>query len=251
MFKEKPAPPPGSYLERWKKAKRLFESTTKQKKPNGSIMGAFHRAGLDPAIRKVDEYDDNAHKSEGDLKNFAGAIKNFIKAKTDYMKVLETAVTKTPKGVEQETYKKGIKVLKTELNALELTFKSRYGYAQGALKHQGTTETMAQNLMVTIEATCARALALVARVKANPTPDAFNTDIRKAARDITQQIGNIDKLKAKGHVIAKDQPTNLFKILAAWGDAGRQVPPTATRDEVLREVGAFEQAVKGVKKWAA
>lgn len=49
----------------------------------------------------------------------------------------------------------------------------------------------------------------------------------------------------------KAQPVALFKVLSAWSDGDRKVKPDAPKDHVLREVGALEQALKGVATWAA
>ena len=108
---------------------------------------------------------------------------------------------------------------------------------------------MAGSFIEQTESAVHNAQAFIARAKAQPTAVYFNANIVKAARDITQQIGNVDKLKAKGFHFRHDQPTNLFKVIKAWGNDGRTVPVGATPAEVLREIGALEQAVAGVDRW--
>jgi hypothetical protein len=238
------------FLEKWQAAKRTFENTTKAKKPSTYLLGIFRQGtGIEKALTVVDTALPNAHKSEKDLAAFEKAVKSFVATKNTYLKTLEAAAAKEATGADAVTYQKGITVLKTELKALETSLAARVGVAKSALAKEDTFTLMAKNLMKMADGACDRALAFVATVKANPTPAEFNAGIVKATRDITQQIGNIDKLTAKGFKFDKPQPTNLFTILTAWADKGRRVKDTATSAEVLREVGALEQAVKGVKRW--
>src|SRR6185312_25687 len=110
------------------------------------------------------------------------------------------------------------------------------------------TEAMAKNLIVLAEGAADRGLAFAQKAKTTPTAAYFNANIQKAARDITQQIGNNDKLKAKGYHFHHAQPTALFTVLKAWAHDGRVVHPTSANNEkaeVLSEISAFKQAVEG------
>lgn len=242
-----------TYQEKWKKAKTLFKATAKVKKPSAEVDSYFRKpAGLDKTLAKLDAADAKGINLKPEaLREFEAAYKEFLVAKTSYVKVLETAVGKVPDKVDRAAYLKGIKVLQTQLIALDTSLKTTIKMARSGHAGRKGMEVMADNLMDLIESSCNSALAWVAKVEANPQPEVFNKGIQKAARDITQNIGNINKLKAKGFQFAKAQPDNLFTILKAWGNDGRQVKPGATREEVLREVNAFEQAVEGVRRWAA
>jgi hypothetical protein len=72
----------------------------------------------------------------------------------------------------------------------------------------------------------------------------------KASRDLTQNIGNVAKLRQKGYVFPDGDPTNLFKVLTPWAQGQRMLKPPADESLIKREVGAFLQAIAGVEKWA-
>jgi len=241
------------YQDKWKKAKLLFKSTAKVKKPSAQVDSLFRkRAGIDSALEKLDKAELKRPMAvPAAYKEFESAAKLYFPASASYVKVLQTAVGKVPDKADKEGYLRGIKVLQTQLKSLDASIKTALKMHKSSLDGRRGMEIMADNLMDMVESSCNAALAWVARVEAQPTPENFNKSIQKYARDITQNIGNIDKLTAKGFKFEKAQPTNLFKILKAWGNDGRKVLPKATPKEVLREVNAFEQAVNGVKKWAA
>ncbi len=242
----------GTYGDKWKAAKVLFKNTAKVKKPSAEVDSFFRKpAGIDKVLAKLDAVENSINLKPASFKAFEAAMFEYKTAKDAYIKVLDATVGKEPKGADKDAYVKGVAVLKTQLVAIDSSLKTALSMAKSSLEGRKGMEIMAENLMNLVESACGSALAFVAKVEANPTPAFFNSGIQKAARDITQNIGNIDKLKAKGFVLSKAQPTNLFKILTAWGNDGRQVPATATKEEVLRELNAFEQAVQGVEKWAA
>lgn len=244
---------PTEFVDKWKHAKQVFQTTTKTKKPSAEVDSFFRKpAGIDSALAKVDAALANANKDAKGLKAFQDTVSGFVVAKNAYYKTLEGAVNKVPKGADHDVYVHGLTVLKTELTSLESTLKGRIANAQSAINKESATEMTAKNLLVNAEGACHRALAFTAKAKATPTAAYFNANIVKAARDITQQIGNVDKLKAMGYHFEHEQPTNLFTILKAWGNDGRIVHVSAPQNEkaeVLREINAFQQAVEGVERW--
>ena len=93
------------------------------------------------------------------------------------------------------------------------------------------------------------------KVKADPTPGNFNSGIQTAARDITQNLNNIkiriDKGETRWKLKTGDKDyTGLVKIMSAWANQGRKVPTGSDQKMVLRELGAFTQAIKGVAEFA-
>jgi hypothetical protein len=239
-----------TFKEKWKHAKEVFEQTTKVKKPSAKVGSMFRKAaGLDSALEKVDAAEGAMLRGPKELAAFNAAVLVYKTAKDSYMKVLEATVNAEPSGVDKATYQKGIAVLKTQLVAMDSTMKTLAASAKTTQEGARGAAIMANTFIETTESAVHNAQAFIARGKAAPTAAYFNSNIVKAARDITQQIGNVDKLKAKGFHFRHDQPTNLFTIIKAWANDGRQVPTTATSKEVLRELNAFEQAVTGVERW--
>jgi hypothetical protein len=239
-----------TFKEKWKHAKEVFQATAKVKKPSAKVDSFFRKpAGIDSALEKVDAAEPKMNLNKAGLDAFVATAAGFKTAKDAYLRVLDATVGAEPTGTDKVAYQKGVVVLKTQLVAMESSMKALS--AASKAKFDGATGLgiMAGSFIETTESAVHNAQAFIARAKATPTPVYFNTNIVKAARDITQQIGNVDKLKAKGFHFRHEQPTNLFKVIKAWANDGRTVPTTATTAEVLREINAVEQAVAGVDRW--
>lgn len=88
-------------------------------------------------------------------------------------------------------------------------------------------------------------------VRAKPTVKVYNAGIEKAARDITQMIGQVDRLKKHGLDLHKDehQATVLFDDMSPRADGHDFLPATAKRADVLLEAADFERQVNAVKVW--
>lgn len=239
-----------TFKEKWKHAKEVFKQTAKVKKPSAKVDSFFRKpAGIDNALEKVDAAEPKMVLNKAGYDEFVAAAAKFKTAKDAYMKVLEATVGAEPNGTDKVAYQKGVVVLKTQLVAMESSMKALTASAKVMQEGAQGAAIMAGSFIETTESAVHNAQAFIARAKAQPTAVYFNTGIVKAARDITQQIGNVDKLKAKGFHFRHEQPTNLFKVIKAWGNDGRTVPVTATPQEVLREINALEQAVAGVERW--
>jgi hypothetical protein len=242
----------GVLIDRWRAAKQLFKTTAKVKKPSPTV-GAFasKTLGIEKALTKVEAAEAKGVTVPKNLVAFKAAIKEFQVAKTNYIVVLDATVGKEPAGADRDLYRKGVAVLRTELNALDSTLKMQVVKADSIAAGNTLQRVMADSLMHDVAKGCDDALAFIARIRTNPTAAAFNQGIETAARDITQYAGNINRLTTAGFVFAKAEPTNLLAVLKAWSNDHREVPPNATAAQVLKELKAFEMAVKGIKTWAA
>lgn len=239
-----------TFKEKWKHAKDVFILTAKVKKPSAKVDSFFRKkAGIDSALEKVDAAEPKLNLNKTGYDAFVLAAGQYKVAKEAYMKVLEATVGAEPASTDKVAYQKGIAVLKTQLVAMDSSMKGLSAAAKAKLDGATGLAIMAGSFVEQTESAVHNAQAFIARARAQPTAVYFNANIVKAARDITQQIGNVDKLKAKGFHFRHDQPTNLFKVIKAWGNDGRTVPASATAAEVLREIGALEQAVAGVDRW--
>jgi hypothetical protein len=107
----------------------------------------------------------------------------------------------------------------------------------------------ADNLGKAIPIVLGRADKFVEAVKKDPKPKTFNDGMPKVARDITQQIGNVEKILGEGIDVGKPVPKNELAGLKPWGNDGRKVDDKANATEVLAEVALFEKAVDAVKDW--
>lgn len=105
------------------------------------------------------------------------------------------------------------------------------------------------NLGKAIPIVLGRADKFIEAVKKDPQPKTFNDGMPKVARDITQQIGNVEKILAEGINVGKPVPKQELAGLKPWGNDGRKVDGKADAKAVLAEVALFEKAVDDVKDW--
>jgi hypothetical protein len=244
----------GKLLDRWRAAKKLFKDTARVKKPSPLVEGTFTKKGLgiEKAIKKL-ETAEATHKVGLKAKVFAdwkAAVTEFKIAKTNYLIVLDATVGKEPAGADKTAYRKGIAVLKTQLNSLDKTIASHTAGYQAV--HNGQTTALA-NLAATaaskLDAALDAAEAFIAQVKANPTPERFNTDIMTTARDVTQAIANLHLLHQQGNPAGRAKP-KAAALLVAWANKGREVDDNAAEAAVLAELKLFEDNYKQIKAWA-
>ena len=109
------------------------------------------------------------------------------------------------------------------------------------------------NFDASITAVLANADRFVKSVRKNPTAANFNNNIGGAARRITQNIGQVEKLRKNGHDLGKDhaRATELFNTLDPWANGRMQVPANANSVKVLARLVEFNNHVNAVKAWWA
>jgi hypothetical protein len=237
----------------WKTAKTAFETKTGQKKPSATTMlGIRKSSGLEGALKLCDTTfaaigpEKDPVKKLALVQKFAAAIKVFDGKAAAYEKILLAAIGKS----DSLLVKPELDILWKHLHALSASMKSQLGSATLTAQGAKAEELTARNLLTSITGAVARAKLFAAKVIASKDPQLFNSGIVKASRDITQYIGNVEKLRAKGYHFPHGDPANLFKVMTPWAQDQRKLPPTAPIDLIKREVGAFLQAVAGVEKWA-
>jgi hypothetical protein len=167
---------------------------------------------------------------------------------------LENAIAEF-KDQNVDPLRRGLKVLKTALNAIEDSnetwLSSSEVRVKGLTQNLDTFETMAKQFMVVLQSAVSRGLAAAQRIKAKPTKPVYDAEFPKAARDITQQIGNVGILAGKGHQVPGPQNTAaLFNALAPFANGPHQTvdPNHATPAEILTLTSQFNQAVKAVQQ---
>ncbi len=89
----------------------------------------------------------------------------------------------------------------------------------------------------------------VALVRQTPTPKVFNTGIEKAARDLTQMIGQAEKLKKNGLDLGKANPQAIFDALEDWANGRDTLDKKANRQTVLLAISRFELLAGSVDDW--
>jgi hypothetical protein len=183
-----------------------------------------------------------------EFRKFSTELTSKIQSKIDGIK---EANAQNPKAKENTI--RALKVFKTELGSLDKSNESWLATKRTELeaktKQMSTFEMMGKDWWVVLEAALARALAAAQRVKADPKPATYNKEFPKAARDITQQIGNVKRLAEKGiKVPGPADPRAFFDQLKPFAD-GKLTSldeEQTTNEQVLAAISAFNKAVKAV-----
>ena len=71
-----------------------------------------------------------------------------------------------------------------------------------------------------------------------------------AARDITTQLGTLDKLAKQGFKFDREQPKDLFEALSAWANHNRTIGANGGSNDFDTETAAFEKLVRAAGDWA-
>jgi len=242
----------GKWAEDWNQAKRNFEARTGAKKPSAKTMLGFKKqSGLEGGLKSIDATF-MAIKKETDVKKkgqlvdkFAAEIKSFDAKVAAYVKVL-VAVIET---ADKAKVKPELDVLEKQLHALSAILKSFLKGEEAALLGLKGRESLARNMMTNLAGGVAKAKLFIAKVKATKSAQVFNDGIKSAARDITQSMGNVEKLKGMHYEFPKGNPTKLLLVMEPWAQEKRKLPITADATLVLREIGAFAQMITAVERW--
>ena len=90
----------------------------------------------------------------------------------------------------------------------------------------------------------------IKKVKATPTRKTFNDDIQEASRPLTVPLGTIGTT-----INGKVDPKPLGKNLEKWADGLNQLPkftnPQEEKQKVLEAIDIYEDALNGIRRWAA
>lgn len=256
--------------QEWTSAKAEFEKITGVKKPKESkgILNAFgSHTGLSGALKKCEAgyqlcnntVDTKVAEGKKAAKAFAATAKAFKAAEKSYLAVLKKAVddefAKRPDPKTKSTYERGLKFLQKELDALDKTIEasvaSNIQKFDKAAQSLSVKEKMLQNWNKNIAGALARAAAQAAKVKANPTPTAYNALFPTAARDITMQL-----VFARDIPGLKGDPDIFLKKLAPWANQNStgvpvKVPDDYTPKQITDLIAQFTAEVKKVAVLAA
>jgi hypothetical protein len=267
---------PGKREDAWIKAKETFVSLALKE---GSIRIGRERlvapwlekrgpAIVEP-LRTCDaidaKFESGFRGGKPDLSALKGQLDDFAKEAAEYTRVCGDLITGLQTSIDKlkatdnakaprmkDNLIRGLKVLKTQLNALDQSNASWQATARTRLESWTNKmtmfEMMAKNWAVVLKAALARGLAGAQRIKADPKPATYNNEFPTAAREITQQIGNVGTLTGKGFAIpGPKDPKALFDALKPFANGNLvQLPDNATRDQVLAAVKQFNKAVKAV-----
>lgn len=210
------------YQGEWEAAKEKFENTTGVKKPAPTKKNLFgkvvrQKVGIGEAFGAVDKLmpeDEGATMRQKDLDKLGALVSAAAQEVRDYLKLLTDAIDK-----EKEEHGKGadaiyrdLKILKAELEAITATMKGKLSwiYAERQAISKGIEGgakgyfKMFQTMKSNIEKNSKKALVVVQDLLKDPTPQKFNAAFPKAARDLTQNIGQIHKFTVPEEFVNED-----------------------------------------------
>lgn len=233
----------------WKEAKITFENLTGSKKPAHLVFGGMIRkgSGVEDALHKCDSAFSRAevNTTQGKVDIFVDAVGKSAPIISNYCAFLEEEIEKAP---NKSTHQKALVMLRKTLEAIRYTMESQIGMLTSKLKHEPIKQAMASNFSLSLRAAVARARVFAAMVDLNAVPQTFNHGIKDAARDITQQIGNVDKLRAAGFAVPPGDPAKLFKELTPFAQDKIKMEPYATAMIIRQHTDMFSRLVERVAK---
>ena len=172
-------------------------------------------SGVEDALHKCDSAFSKAevNTTQGKVDVFKDAVGKSAPIIANYCSFLEEEIEKAP---NKSTSQKALVMLRKTLDAIRYTMESQIGMLTSKLKHEPIKQAVASNFSLSLRAAVARARVFAAMVDLNAAPQTFNHGIVAAARDITQQIGNVDKLRDAGFAVPPGDPAKLFKELTPY-----------------------------------
>lgn len=252
----------GKFADQWRDAKQKFETATGKKKPSKKFMGKIRKkSSIDALALKVDQADvDQTTKRgvvwNGDTYNkFSAAVEKFKKSSKEYIQFLDDCILEeAPDKRDNAEYYGALKLLRKSLDAILKSIKATQGYGYAAVREIAGAEMMAANFRKSLKAGVARALVSVQKIKNDPTPETYNAQFDKAARDITQNVGNLNRLRDRfpDYELPGINGDDYFEALKPWADGRggrdlRSVADDATRREVMDNAREFLFYVKQIK----
>jgi len=251
--------PSDKYSKRWQKAKAKFKKDTGVKYPTTTkaltvwgqeIIKWREGLGIEKALKAIESAASGATKSDAGHQKFDAAVNALGPLIGTYTLKLDQLVAHPPAGVDAGTHRRALKLVKDELNAIHRSARDDKISITVLRGQNPLLLQRGQNAVADALQAANAARVWIAQQRANPSAANFNQHIETMARNITQNIGNIDRYKQMGVAITKKQPQRYFETLSQWYDEGRDLELTATVQEINWELDEFEAAVLGVREWA-
>lgn len=230
----------------WEASKKKFEATAGVKKPAPTKKNIFGKAvrqkvGIGSAFEKVDKLmptDAGLEMKQKDVEKLGPLVTAAGHEVRKYIDLLTGAIDKekTEHGKGADAIYRDLKILKAELEAMTADMKAMLDkvYVARKLEGQGLERKAKmfiqsfQTLKSSIDRNGKKALVAMQGILKDPTPATFNSAFPKAARDITQNIGQIHKFTLPDELNAtalrtRGEAMSDPKIAAAVGELEKKV----------------------------
>lgn len=119
------------------------------------------------------------------------------------------------------------------------------------LEKMETARQVLQIYAVSLNSALSKGDTFINKVRQTPTATVFNDGIQRAARDLYQVIGNVNKIKSQGAQLAKEQPDELVVELKPWANDGLRLPGEAGREQVTEAINKYARIVNDIRIWWA
>lgn len=256
---------PSDLAKKWETAKTEFTRITgkSKPKPQGLIAKAFNHSGLSGDLAKCDKLIDAAEGESRNLVKKATLIeagRKFIptieKSASAYMKTLETAAKdEIADNAEKTTYAKGLKYLRTQLDALEKAYEAKINaFIVANDQTTSVSEKAAKMVLKSLTSTIANAAAGAKKIKADPTPATFDEIFKtsdNAARKVQVQLIAADSAQKKKFLpeaaSRRVDPRTVADMFTPWQAGGKGeafAKPGWGKTEVLAALTDFSKMLK-------
>jgi hypothetical protein len=212
-----------NYEKDWTDAKTKFEKDTDAKKPvqTGKILFISYRksTGIESALEAIDKLCPGTAKLEGQSSEVLAKAEPLLaelkKKVGAYKGELDKAIkAEKPDKANSGTYR-ALKVLLASLDEIVAAVENDFGRGQAGVKatrelYQGAAGAVLkilQPIRSGIDMNCKKGISVAQKLLSEPTPANFNAAFPGAARDITQQVGNLYKYSFPDELTGQSKET--------------------------------------------
>lgn len=229
---------------------------------------------LDPGQMRLSDRTSSA------LSTYEDAIKDYVTEKRRYAGYIKDALKLVPKAAHPKAYRE-LKVLDTTLNALQALMENNHktfkksdetakirasgekkqekarakgdDNAERAAQETAALKTFLVQLKTMGNSATRKGLAAIQKMKSDPTVATYNDIMDAAGRDVSQWVGNIDKLKrhpklSRNSVVKKLASADAFlPPLTEFGNGTkRRLADDTDQTQVEAHIKEFSTLLKGV-----
>lgn len=239
----------GKWKDAWQVTKKQFEKMTGKKKPAEKVMKYFRKSsGVESALKNMDKGYKKVEKkfSKKNVKAFSETIDAYKAARLTYVKMLKGAIEAEEK--KDSPYVKWLKVLKSQLKAIERNAKARLQWYLDIYKEDYSKSTFAE-----IKAKIKEAKVYIKKIQATPTAENWNKNpnnwLRRffiiARPDTFRSNPNVDTgpLKTLSSRLSKFLDDNEVK--KKYG----QLPSNTGKKDILKRIGVLKGIMDDYQNW--
>ncbi|MBL4808187.1 MAG: hypothetical protein JKY31_13020 [Rhodobacteraceae bacterium] len=245
----------GNWTAEWKILKKNFEAKTGKKKPKASVTNIIGQSNLSPTLKKCDDAYNKCESAKSTKKKIS-ALKDLISNAAKFAKLSDSYCLDVKKAIvsagKDMVLMNELDILRKKLQSVKATMASKIRSQDAAIKKLNIWEKMARDMRIDLTGALKRGALFAAKVKSSPTHDVWNSGIQTAARDITQQIGNVEKIRAKDYDIPGIPQKNagaIFRKMTPWASGDVIFQKDTLPATILSERMDYLKTIQATAKW--